>query len=676
MLLSGKRERKGGMGRETGRTGYWLRRVLPLVLSGVLLAGYAWLLLTYFVPVTGGVDQNGYHVSARMFNLDGAFCRRTADDLQHVGHMWVVNGRGNFYPKYPPFYPLLAAGMNRLLGPGGGFYATVWGAILAVAGMYLVARFWMGRFYALAAALLLALSPAVFGLALAKNSHTPSLAFFLWGMAAFLFAAHRKCSYRKLPFAFLGGMLVGYTVGIRYTDLLLILVPLAYAGFLAPKRWRWKLLAATALGAAVPYAALAAFHWQAYGAPWRSGYSLTSESSAFSWRFLWQNLQIYVPEFFTLMIGPAGIIALLAWRVRRRQALFWGLWLLPTFVLYLMYYWAPDGESVGALRFLTPLLPAVILLALLSLRRLVRAVHRGVPLLLTVGLLLAVQGFWAWTWITRLGEQRFASDLQKAVLVETLRQHVPAGAVIIADIDLLNELDFEQRWLLYPGAILNPAEIQKIVERSLGAQAAGLQKARAETLQKTLGSFKHNELYAWLRNFFEKKRQEGRPVYFFGRSWEANRFRRAFYRQFEVEELGMVTGARPAWLLRDIKPNASRYRPRSEPVPLTVYELVRLDERRAKELPPDAGLSLLSAERGDILSRINPENDQELLRDLNRLESIRDDTLGLRRAVSDAKTREEIRDLRRERDRLKADSAKLRKEIEAQKKPQSAPPKK
>jgi len=653
------------MGQETGRAGYWLRRVLPLVLLGVLLAGYAWLLLTYFVPVTGGVDQNGYHISARMFNLDGAFCRRTVDDLQHVGHMWVVNDRGNFYPKYPPFYPLLAAGMNRLLGPGGGFYATVWGAILAVAGMYLVARFWVGRFYALAAALLLALSPAVFGLALAKNSHTPSLAFFLWGMAAFLFAAHRRCSYRKLPFAFLGGMLVGYTVGIRYTDLLLILVPLAYAGFLAPKRWRWKLLAATALGAAVPYAALALFHWQAYGAPWRSGYSLTSESSAFSWRFVWQNLQIYVPEFFTLMIGPAGIIALLAWRVRRRQALFWGLWLLPTFVLYLMYYWAPDGESVGALRFLTPLLPAVILLALLSLRRLVRAVHRGVPLLLTVGLLLAVQGFWAWTWITRLGEQRFASDLQNAVLVETLRQHIPAGAVIIADINLLNELDFEQRWLLYPAAILNPAEIQKIVERSLGAQAAGLQKARAETLQKTLGSFKHNELYAWLRDFFEKKRQEGRPVYFFGRSWEANRFRRAFYRQFEVEELGMATGARPAWLLRDIKPNASRYQPRNEPIPLTVYELVRLDVRRAKELPPDAGLSLLSAERGDILSRINPENDQELLRDLNRLESIRDDTLGLRRAVSDAKTREEIQNLRRERDRLKADSAKLRNEVKA-----------
>ena len=199
------------MRQETDRGRDWLRRMLPPVLLGLLLVGYAWLLLVYFVPVTGGVDQNGYHVSARMYNLDGVFHRKAADDLQHIGHMWVVNEHGEFYPKYPPFYPLLAAGMNRLLGPGGGFYATVWGAILAVAGMYLAARFWMGRYYALAAALLLASSPVIFGLALAKNSHTPSLAFFLWGMAAFLFAAHRKCSWRRLPFAVLGGVLVFLT---------------------------------------------------------------------------------------------------------------------------------------------------------------------------------------------------------------------------------------------------------------------------------------------------------------------------------------------------------------------------------------------------------------------------------------------------------------------------------
>ena len=38
-------------------------------------------------------DQSGYHISARMFNLDGVFYRKTADDLQYVGHIrrWTLD---------------------------------------------------------------------------------------------------------------------------------------------------------------------------------------------------------------------------------------------------------------------------------------------------------------------------------------------------------------------------------------------------------------------------------------------------------------------------------------------------------------------------------------------------------------------------------------------------------
>lgn len=60
---------------------------------GLLLIGHSRLLLTYFVPVTDGIDQSGYHISARMFNLDGVFYRKTADDLQYVGHIrrWTLD---------------------------------------------------------------------------------------------------------------------------------------------------------------------------------------------------------------------------------------------------------------------------------------------------------------------------------------------------------------------------------------------------------------------------------------------------------------------------------------------------------------------------------------------------------------------------------------------------------
>ena len=655
-------ERPGGEQKNTTKNvaAEMRKRVPALLLLGILLAGFTWLQLTYFVPVTGGVDQNGYHASGRILNLDGVSFRKTGDALEYVGSMWVVNERGEFYPKYPPFYPLLSAGMNLLLGPGGGFYATLWGAVLAVAGMYALARFWMGRYHALAAAALLALSPVIFALGLTKNSHTPSLAFFLWGMASFMLGATRRNCPAALLWAALGGFLIGCTVGIRYTDFLLIFIPAA-ACMLTPRNRRWKLLAALAAGAALPYAALALFHLQAYGAPWRSGYSLTSESGAFSPRFLLQNFQIYLPEFFTLVIGPIGVLALLVWRFRWKRLLFWAVWLLPTGGLYLMYYWAPDGESTGAMRFLVPLVPAVILLSLLSLQRLLQRIGNRPAVILTLVLLFAVQGVWAWTRITRFGEQRYASDIQRAFIVETVKHRVPANAVIIANTGMLDELDYERRWTLYPSYLLAPREIERVIENSLGARAAGLQKTRAERLKREVGGLNHGKLYEYLRNFFEQKQKEGKEIYFLGRTQEVNRFRRSFYRHFEVENLGMLTGTRPAWLLRDVKPNASRYRPRAETVPLTPYELVKLGSRRSRVLPADASTPLLTTERSEILSRINPENDQELARELVRLESIRDDLLNLRRSVTDAAARKRERELRSRITRLEKEIERLKK---------------
>ena len=122
----------------------------------------------------------------------------------------------------------------------------------------------------------------------------------------------------------------------------------------------------------------------------------------------------------------------------------------------------------------------------------------------------------------------------------------------------------------------------------------------------------------------------------------------------------MLTGTRPAWLLRDVKPNASRYRPRDERVPLTPYELVKLGPRREKVLPAAASEPLLQTERLEILSRVNPENDQELSRELVRLESIRDDLINLRRSVADAAARRRERELQNRIKKLEKEIARLK----------------
>ena len=645
---------------------------LPLILLGGLLLFYTWALLHYLVPVTGGTDQNGYHTCARTFNLEGKFYRKPIDKLEFIGSMWVVNDRGEFYPKYPPLYPLLAAGMNAMLGPGGGFYATLWGAVLAAAGIFVLARFFLGPWYALLAAAAAVSSPVLSGLAVTKNSHTPSLALFVWGMVAFFAAlTPKREQWFRILLAAVSGFLIAYCTGIRYTDFLLILIPAAAAFLFARKRRRRNLLIGLAAGAALPYGALALFHWHAYGAPWRSGYSLTDESSAFVPSFILDNLRVYVPEFFISVIGPLGAFALLFRRVRWRRLLFWLVWLLPTFVLYLMYYWAPESGGTGAMRFLVPLIPAVILLSLLSLRWVVRRLPGRRLAALSLLALAVVQLTWGLVGSAKLCEKKAIADFQHLVRLEVIRNRIPEGAVIIANSGILNELDFERRWQLYPSYILNVKQIRDTIDRSLNAQAAGLQKARAIELRDELGGLSYGKLYEKLRNFFEAKRNAGHPVYFIGRTWEANSFRRAFHRHFELEELGLITGDRPAHFLVPIQRSATRFLPDKPTVPMQLGEIVKVGSRRKKVLPLSDSERVLQQERREIMERLTPDNNAEIRRDLERLESIRDEVQSLRRAAAEAKRRAELR--RKAAEKRKAE---LQRKAEAKRKAEEAKKKK
>jgi len=602
------------------------------VLLGALLALYCYMQLLYFAPVTGGTDQNGYHVCARMFNLNGVFYQKPGDDLEFIGHMWVVNDRGEYYPKYPVLYPLLAAGMNELLGMGGGFYATLWGAVLAIAGMYVLARFFMGSWYSLLAAFLLASSPIVFALGITKNSHTPSLALLIWGMAAFLYAARHPVN-RNLMFAALGGFLIAYTVGVRYTDFLLILIPLSYIAFVVrDHKLKWKLLIFLALGTAIPYGAMACFHTYAYGAPWRTGYSLTDESSAFHLKFVWENLGIYIPEFFVLAVGPLAFAAFLNPKIRWRMWIFWVAWIVPTFCLYLTYYWAPDGEGTGAMRFLVPVIPPVLLLACLGIRNMFDALDKRKIVFFLIAVFVVIQGVWGYSRMIRLCESKYASDLQNLFVIETLNRRIPAGSVVFAGTNLCNELGFEQRWRLYPTYVFTPNEIKNVVERSLGPQAAGLQKCRAQSLKDQLGGLDYGKLYEFWRKFADKELAAGHDIYLVG-SGEANVFRRIFNRDYEVEKIATLAGERPAYVLNDPKRDASRYKGKKKNVKMPVMEILRVSKKRVKPITPAESIDDLQQERRELINKLNPTQDPELSTYLNRLESIKDEINQLRNSL-------------------------------------------
>ncbi|UKI30141.1 MAG: hypothetical protein L6W00_19420 [Lentisphaeria bacterium] len=295
------------------------------------------------------------------------------------------------------------------------------------------------------------------------------------------------------------------------------------------------------------------------------------------------------------------------------------------------------------MRFLVPLIPAVILLSLLSLRWVVRRLPGRRLAALSLLAIAVVQLTWGLVGSAKLCEKKAIADFQHLVRQEVIRNRIPEGAVIIANSGILNELDFERRWQLYPSYILNVKQIRDTIDRSLNAQAAGLQKARAIELRDELGGLSYGKLYEKLRNFFEAKRNAGHPVYFIGRTWEANSFRRAFHRHFELEELGLITGDRPAHFLVPIQRSATRFLPDKPTVPMQLGEIVKVGPPQEKVLPLSDSERVLQQERREIMERLTPDNNAEIRRDLERLESIRDEVQSLRRAAAEAKRRAELR---------------------------------
>lgn len=516
----------------------------------ILLSGYGYILFTYFVPITGGTDQNGYHVCSWMIADQGRFSQQPADDFEFVGHMWVVNEDGLYYPKYPPLYPLIAAAAIRLSGnPDMGFWLSPVCAVLTIAGVFVLFRVFFSRGWALLGALFMAGTPVFLFYGLNKASHAPSMAFLSWGMAGFFIAAgKRRLSSAWFP-ALAGGFLLGYAVGIRYTNFLLLLPPLVYAGFFLRGKRLWIPLIYLA-GAAIPCLFLAAYHQHAYGAPWRTGYALTKEQGGFSIDFFLPNLRLYCTGLLDHGTGPLTLFAMIGWMLlflrRPRRALFFTSWLLPLFLLYNCYYWAPTTSFAGYLRFILPLTVPLYLLALLGLQELLRPLRRR-QRVLCVASVLAVQSVWGIYQGLIEAEKRWMRDQLTLKTVEFVRAQVPEGSVIFSDTGLLNELDFGKRWHLYSTQIFDPNQIKNILARNEKADVTPLQRERVEKWNALLVDVPRADYNAQILELIEKPLAEGRRVYLLGPANRINNYRNRFRRQFEIQTTAELSGDTPAY---------------------------------------------------------------------------------------------------------------------------------
>ncbi|HUO07039.1 MAG TPA: glycosyltransferase family 39 protein [Phycisphaerae bacterium] len=438
---------------EEGREG----RRLGVVAAFWLAAFFALVVFSFWAPADGGVDQNAYLVGGRMIAEHGTPRYDLPNPFAYSGAMFIRTANGAYYPKYPFGLPLLYAMVFWIFGSAKGvtlaFAISPLSAVLAVLGMFYLARQVAGTFAALMAAVLLGSSQLMLALANNPNSHASCLACVVWGM----FLLVRWWQTGSIWRGALAGFLLGYACLIRYSEGLLVL-PIAVATL---HRLRWTRLgsyfrnAVPLVAWAAPVATLLIFNKVTLGT-W-TGYDSTNESefgAAFTWAKLsgtWeQMLRTFYDTglFFTFPLGIAGLFML--FRRHWMLATMMLAWFVPGVALYTAYYFSPDmGLAYG--RFFLTFLPAALVGVAVCFKDGIlaggmqgasRAVRPAFSLLAAAGIVTSIgAGVGVYRAVVGMENgrgdaqglvQEFLNRQNLAVTGQVLQQNVPDGSTVFA----------------------------------------------------------------------------------------------------------------------------------------------------------------------------------------------------------------------------------------------------
>jgi hypothetical protein len=354
--------------------------VTPARVSALLAIAVAAIGIQRGALVAGGSDSYGYLSQARLWTSGSLRVEQPllqdppagipAEALAPLGYR-LSPDRSALVPVFPPGLPMLMACVSGLAGERAAFYVMPLLAGLAVWLTYVLGATVGGRATGLAAALLLAASPAfAFQLTHAPMSDIPAGAW--WSLSLVLAATPSGAGSLLSGFAAAIGILTRPNlVPLAIVPALVIFKSVRRAHARRPP-WEW--IAMYAAGA-VPGALVVAWlndHW--YGSPLASGYGQLA-GTFYRWEHLWANLARYprwladsqTPLVFTSVAAPLFVRALggpaagpTAGTVLGGCA---GLVVL-TFACYVFYL---PFDAWWFLRFLLPAYPALMVLTAAAL---------------------------------------------------------------------------------------------------------------------------------------------------------------------------------------------------------------------------------------------------------------------------------------------------------------------
>ena len=419
------------------------------VLIGVLALGHFIFLMCWFAPAIHQPDANGYFAQATTIAHTGRTWFEPESHLRYINMHWMKTESGRYFSHYPPGFGVVLALPFKLGGSTAAMLMNPLMASLTLVALYLVCARWVGAGWGLLAAALLAVNPAANQWALAYFAHTVVAFFLVWG----LYFLARWEATNSWKWSVAAGFFLGVLPSLRYPAALFCAAAFVFAALIVlTKREAWKSALAGLAAAAVPIVALLVHNQFAFGAFWRTGYSLTNEQTGFSWDYFTSHAVSYLETLsgggagVLFGIGLAGVTVLCARRKTWKHGVLLACLAVPITVLYMSYYWSGGRNAAGSMRFLLTTF-YVYALAGVWLLATVASVSRGAAAAAGI-VLLAVTAAWGLPLSVRHCERNHAPAAALVKVTDFIEQHAEPGSLIIAPQIVQQHLEFVGKWRL------------------------------------------------------------------------------------------------------------------------------------------------------------------------------------------------------------------------------------
>jgi 4-amino-4-deoxy-L-arabinose transferase-like glycosyltransferase len=413
----------------------------------LLLITHFFFLALFFAPAISTPDANGYLAQARLIAENGRSDIVVENPSQYVGDHWMKVADGHYYGQYPPGLPAVLAIVYKLISPEASLWVIPLMGTASLLAIYLIVRLWAGPLWGLLAAALMFFNPYANAHAMGADSHTAVCFFLLWG----LYGLARWETSKSPGWAALAGLCLGMIPTIRYAEALFIVA----AAVFVLLNWRpadgLKTLIAGILAACVPMGALAVRNQIAFGAFWKTGYSVSGEQTGFALSYFVRYAIPYllmlfgIGAFAVFIMGIRGLVKLTRNPETWKRGLLLILMVLPITLLYFAYYFHANPKNM---RFFLPTFYLYAIAACYSLslekqsepERTARFTRNLFLLNLLWGLPFSIVE------LSHLKGDN--SDL--AHITTELQKQAPPGSVIISDSGILQHFDFVGGWKLAP----------------------------------------------------------------------------------------------------------------------------------------------------------------------------------------------------------------------------------